>query len=121
MKSTKRLRTVSEPDAHLKDASAGGETQRIDQWLWRARLAKTRAIAAELADKGRIRLTRFGTTSRVGRASFLVRRGDIIGFFRGERFFEVEVAGFAAQRAAPRDVRLLYSVMSSQEAAQSSE
>lgn len=118
MKSTRRLRTVSEPDTHPKDASAGDETQRIDQWLWRARLVKTRAIAADLADKGRIRLTRFGTTSRVGRASFLVRRGDIIGFLRDDRIIEVEVAGFAAQRAAPRDVRLLYSEVLSQEAGQ---
>ncbi len=119
MKSPKRLRSAAEPETRGQDASAESETQRIDQWLWRARLAKTRAIAAALADKGKIRLTRFGTTSRIGRASFLVRHGDIIGFFRGERFIEVAVVGFAAQRAAPRDIPLLYTEQSPGDAAHS--
>jgi ribosome-associated heat shock protein Hsp15 len=33
------------------------ESCRIDVWLWRARFAKTRSLAAAMVEKGAIRLT----------------------------------------------------------------
>ncbi len=44
---------------------------RLDKWLWAARLFKTRALAAEAADRGRVRVN--GQPARASRA---VRPGD---------------------------------------------
>ena len=36
------------------------ESCRIDLWLWRARFAKTRSLAADMVERGAIRLTHHG-------------------------------------------------------------
>ena len=46
-----------------------GPAQRIDKWLWHARFARTRTLAARLAVSGQLRLDR----ARVTRASAMVR------------------------------------------------
>ena len=37
---------------------------RIDVWLWRARFAKTRTLAAIMVEKGAVRLTHHGQQVR---------------------------------------------------------
>lgn len=48
--------------------------QRLDKWLWFARVTKTRSLATRLVEEGRVRLNR----ERVARPSRLVRPGDVI-------------------------------------------
>jgi ribosomal protein S4 len=50
------------------------EGQRIDRWLWHARLARTRGAAAALVDSGYVRVN----GQRVRAASRAVRIGDVI-------------------------------------------
>jgi len=46
---------------------------RLDKWLWAARLFKTRSLAAEAADRGRVLVN-----GQVARPSRAVRPGDIL-------------------------------------------
>ena len=50
------------------------DRQRIDKWLWYARVVRTRATAADLAGSGHVRVN--GT--RIDAASRTVRPGDVI-------------------------------------------
>lgn len=47
---------------------------RLDKWLWMTRVCKTRAIAQQLATKGRIRIN----GRRVDKPHALVRVNDVI-------------------------------------------
>jgi len=50
------------------------DRQRIDRWLWHARLVRTRGAAAALADAGYVRVN--GT--RIAAPSRQVRTGDVV-------------------------------------------
>ena len=58
--------------------SEAGNAQRLDVWLWHARLFKTRTLATRIVTKGQIRIETAGTTRRITKASALVREGDTI-------------------------------------------
>ncbi|HWF00017.1 MAG TPA: RNA-binding S4 domain-containing protein [Caulobacteraceae bacterium] len=81
---------------------------RIDVWLWRARLAKTRARAADLAGSGVIRLTRQGAVSRLEKASRTVRPGDELVFALAGQISAVRVLAFGTRRGPAPEARLLY-------------
>ena len=49
---------------------------RIDVWLWRARFAKTRSLAATMVEKGAVRLTHNGAQTRLDKPSRSVHVGD---------------------------------------------
>lgn len=83
-------------------------SQRIDKWLWCARFVKTRTLAGKLAASGAIRLTREGETTRVAKASALVRIGDRLAFLTGERLRVIEVKAFGLGRGPAAEARLLY-------------
>lgn len=48
--------------------------QRIDKWLWFARLAKSRSIAQKLVTGGKVRVNR----DKIDASSRLVRPGDVL-------------------------------------------
>ena len=58
----------------MADGESRDTRQRIDKWLWFARLAKTRTAAQKLAVSGRVRVNREKSDS----ASRLVRMGDVL-------------------------------------------
>lgn len=83
--------------------------QRIDKWLWFARLLKTRTLAQALAESGRIRLSRpEAETTRITRASYLLHLGDVLTFPLGPRIRVVRVRGFGVRRGPPAEARSLY-------------
>jgi ribosome-associated heat shock protein Hsp15 len=51
---------------------------RIDKWLWAVRLFKTRSMASEACDKGRIKIGDVAV-----KASRFVRAGDVVQVHRG--------------------------------------
>jgi ribosome-associated heat shock protein Hsp15 len=83
---------------------SGGESQRIDKWLWHARFARTRAAAQALAVSGRVRVNRVKVTS----ASRLVRPGDVLTLVSGGSVRVVGVLAVAERRGTPADARRLY-------------
>ncbi len=70
------------------------DRQRIDRWLWHARLVRTRDAAAALAGGGYVRVN----GARIDAPSRMVRAGDVItvALDRGVRV--LKVTGFAQRR-----------------------
>jgi len=63
----------------LSATEAGAGFQRLDAWLWCARVAKTRAACARLVEQGSVRVNRQPT----GKAHARVRCGDVLTFALG--------------------------------------
>lgn len=84
---------------------------RIDVWLWRARFAKTRTLAAALVEKGAIRLTHQGRQVRLDKPSRAVHPGDRLVFALGGRLIAVEVAALGERRGPAVEARTLYAPM----------
>ena len=85
------------------------ERIRIDIWLWRARIAKTRAAASRLVSEGGVRVIRQDGASRVvGKPSTEIAPGDRIVFPERGKIRGVEVVGLGARRGPPAEARGLY-------------
>jgi ribosome-associated heat shock protein Hsp15 len=76
---------------------------RIDKWLWAARFFKTRSLAAQAVDGGRVRLN----GARVKPAKAL-KAGDEVAVHSGEFEWVVDVRALAARRGPAEAARLLY-------------
>ncbi|WP_439471554.1 RNA-binding S4 domain-containing protein [Brevundimonas sp.] len=83
---------------------------RIDVWLWRARFAKTRTLAAALVEKGAIRLTHHGQQVRLDKPSRTVHPGDRLVFALGGRLIDLEVTGLGERRGPAEEARALYAL-----------
>jgi ribosome-associated heat shock protein Hsp15 len=81
---------------------------RIDVWLWRARFAKTRSVAADLVERGAVRLTRNGVQIRLDKPSRNVHPGDTLVFAIGGRVTELRVLALGERRGPAQEARALY-------------
>ena len=81
---------------------------RIDVWLWRARFAKTRSLAAAMVEKGAIRLTHHGVQTRLDKPSRSVHPGDEVMFAQGGRLVAVRVMQMGETRGPAEEARALY-------------
>ena len=84
---------------------------RIDVWLWRARFAKSRSLAAAMVERGAVRLTHNGAQTRLDKPSRSVHVGDRLVFALGGRLVELEVLGIGERRGPPEEARALYSAV----------
>ena len=82
--------------------------QRIDKWLWHARVVRTRNAAAALASSGLVRLN--GT--RIDAASHAVKPGDVVTIALDRRVRVLKVAGFSERRGAAGIAAALYDDLS---------
>ncbi len=89
-------------------AESGSEAQRLDLWLWCARLRKTRADCARLVESGAVRINRQPTDKAHAR----VRPGDVLTIAQGHgergRIVVWRVLALAARRGPPAEARALY-------------
>ena len=76
---------------------------RIDVWLWASRFFKTRSLAKQAIEAGRIEIG--GDTMKASRA---VRTGDRLVVRRGDEVFAVEVLGLADKRGSASVAQGLY-------------
>ena len=83
------------------------DRQRIDKWLWHARVVRTRTAAAALADGGLVRVN--GT--RIDAASRAVRAGDVVTVAL-DRIRVLRVIGFALRRGSASDAASLFEDLS---------
>ncbi len=77
---------------------------RLDKWLWYARFAKTRSIAARLCESGRLRLS----GEIVAKPHRLVRVGDVLTFPAGGQIRTVKVTALGSRRGPAEEARRLY-------------
>jgi ribosome-associated heat shock protein Hsp15 len=80
------------------------ERQRLDKWLWHARLVKARASAAALVEAGHVRINGVRETS----PGHGLKTGDVVtvGLDRAVRV--LKVIGFAERRGDAASARVLY-------------
>ena len=76
---------------------------RIDKWLWAARFYKTRSLAAEEIDKGRVRVN-----DVEAKASREVKVGDTIALRQGPVTRTLQVRGISGQRGPAPVAQQLY-------------
>lgn len=79
------------------------DRQRIDKWLWHARVVRTRTAAAVLAASGHVRLN----GERVDGASRPVRLGDVVTVALDRSVRILKVAAFAERRGDAESARVL--------------
>jgi ribosome-associated heat shock protein Hsp15 len=83
---------------------ASTDQLRIDKWLWHARFCKSRDIAQEKAESGRIRIN----GNRVERSSYSVRVGDVMTLPSGGKVVALRVLGLGERRGPASEARMLY-------------
>ncbi len=81
---------------------------RIDVWLWRARFAKTRTLAAAMVERGAVRLTHNGVQTRLDKPSRCVHVGDGLVFALGGRLVDLTVEALGERRGSAGEARTLY-------------
>jgi ribosome-associated heat shock protein Hsp15 len=80
------------------------DRQRIDKWLWHARVVRTRTSAAALVEAGHVRLN----GERVTATSRAVKAGDVVTVALDRTVRVMKVTGFAERRGDADAARLLY-------------
>jgi len=91
---------------------------RLDKWLWAARFFKTRSLAGQAVNGGKVQVN-----GNRARSSRIVQVGDILRVRRGEVEFTLTVLALSLYRRPAVEARLLYeesgqSIQLRQEAAQ---
>jgi ribosome-associated heat shock protein Hsp15 len=87
------------------------EACRIDVWLWRARFFKTRSLAAQFVESGRVRLTRGEVESRVDKPARAIKPGDRLVFALGGRLIAVRVEDLGERRGPAQEAQGLYAAL----------
>jgi ribosome-associated heat shock protein Hsp15 len=80
------------------------DRQRIDKWLWHARVVRTRSAAAALAASGHVRVN----GARIDAASRAVKVGDVVTVALDRTVRIMKVLGFAPRRGDADAARVLY-------------
>ena len=79
------------------------DTVRIDKWLWAARFFKTRSLATDAVDGGKVRLN--GERVKPARG---VRIGDLLDIDNGATEWEVAVKALSDTRGSAAIAQALY-------------
>lgn len=82
--------------------------QRVDTWLWHARLFKSRTLAAAVVDAGKVRLTRDGETTRLTKNAATIRVGDELTFPKAKQIRIIRIAALATRRGPAAEAQALY-------------
>jgi ribosome-associated heat shock protein Hsp15 len=80
------------------------QTQRLDKWLWHARLVKTRSLASQLVGKGKFRVNR----DKIVKPAHPVKCGDVITTAVFGRLRVLRIAGLGERRGPAAEARALY-------------
>lgn len=76
---------------------------RLDIWLWAARFYRTRSLAKQAVETGKVEVA-----GQRAKASRSVRINDVLRISRGEEQFEVVVAALSDQRGPAPVAQALY-------------
>jgi ribosome-associated heat shock protein Hsp15 len=87
----------------LTDQGNNEEKARIDKWLWAARFFKTRTLAKNAIEGGKVQLT--GQRVKVSRE---IAVGDVLHIRKGWDEYEIVVRAISVQRRAAPIAQTLY-------------
>lgn len=76
---------------------------RLDKWLWAARFFKTRSVASDAVDGGKVKVN--GANVKPAKD---VKVGDRLHIRAGEQDWEVVIQGLNEQRRPASEAQLLY-------------
>lgn len=76
---------------------------RIDKWLWSSRFFKTRALASDAVNGGKVHLN--GQRIKAGRA---VKIGDLLTIQKTSELFEVTITGINKTRRPAKEACLTF-------------
>lgn len=88
----------------MTTVSQGADRQRIDKWLWHARMVRTRSAATALTTAGFVRLN----GKRMTAAGHPVRIGDVVTLALDRAVKVVRVEGLCEKRGGAPAARTLY-------------
>ncbi len=80
------------------------DRQRLDKWLWHARVVKARTSAAELVQRGHVRINGVRETA----PGHAVKPGDVLTIALDRSVRVLKVIGFSERRGAASAARVLY-------------
>ncbi|CNJ64037.1 heat shock protein 15 [Yersinia aldovae] len=87
----------------MKNKAASDESIRLDKWLWAARFYKTRAIAREMVDGGKVHYN-----GQRGKPSKLVELNAEIRLRQGNAERTVKVLALQGQRRGATEAQAMY-------------
>lgn len=88
------------------------ERQRLDKWLWHARVAKTRTLAQKLVNGGKVRVNK----EKILSASTSVKVGDGITIALRDSVRVLKVVGFSERRGSAIVAQALFEDLSALDA-----
>jgi len=91
-------------DKSARQGSGAADRQRIDRWLWHARVVRTRDAAASLAGAGYVRIN----GAKIDAPGRFVRAGDVITVALDRSVRVLKVTGFAERRGPAGASQSLY-------------
>ena len=80
------------------------DRQRLDKWLWHARVVKARTSAAALVESGHVRINGVREKS----PGHAVKAGDVVTIALDARVRLLKVTGFSERRGDANAARALY-------------
>ena len=85
-------------------ANGGSSSQRLDLWLWHARVTKSRTLAQALIEKGKVRVNR----ERIIKSAHTLKPADVVTVSLGPKVRILKVEAFAARRGPATEAATLY-------------
>ena len=90
-----------------KQSNVEMSEQRIDNWLYRVRLTKTRSISQKIIKEGNVRINK----CKIYKPSIKIKSGDIITINLNKQTLVVLVNGFTKRRLDYKSAQELYKVL----------
>ena len=87
------------------------QRQRIDKWLWFARMVKTRTLAQTIVSHGQVRVNK----ARITKPSHEIGPGDILTFAVHGRVRIIRVSHIGVRRGPASEAQTLFEDMSGSE------
>lgn len=85
------------------------QVQRLDQWLWFARILKSRTLAARLVSEGHVRINGL----RTDQPAKIIGPGDVLTIALEHQVLVLKVHACGARRGPYAEARLLYDDLAS--------
>ena len=95
---------IKDNDKDGDESPSEATAQRLDKWLWFARMAKTRSLAQRLVTEGNVRINR----ERAVKPSQTVKMGDMVSVELGRQLRLLEVLTAGTRRGPASEAAGLY-------------